>query len=206
MSGERPAIDAGFGQSDPTDSRERLDWTSKYSDPTAHAEIRFEAIYLGVLLFSAPLVMLVLWLGWPRSWLGIPESQYRIVLKFGLAWAAGTLGGVLYDLKWLYHSVARQLWHLDRRLWRVFIPHIFGGLAFGVIALIESEIIRVFDRTITSRSVTVVGTAFLIGYFSDSSIAKLTEIAETLFGTTRSREKHSDNTGPAAGGRGAERQ
>jgi hypothetical protein len=37
----------------------------------------------------------------------------------------------------------------------------------------------------------VVGVAFLTGYFSDSAVAKLTEIADTLFGTTRSKEKHN---------------
>jgi hypothetical protein len=33
---------------------------------------------------------------------------------------------------------------------------------------------------------------FLVGYFSDSAIAKLTEIAETLFGTIRAKEKHRE--------------
>jgi hypothetical protein len=32
--------------------------------------------------------------------------------------------------------------------------------------------------------------AFLVGYFSDNAVAKLTEIADTLFGTSRSKEKH----------------
>jgi hypothetical protein len=186
-----PTIE-GFGQSDPTDGRKRLDWTSKYP-ADAQKEIRREAIYLGVLLFAAPVAMLVLWLRHPQYWMGLSEQHYAVVLKFSLAWVAGTLGGVLYDLKWLYHSVARQRWHMDRRLWRIFTPHISGGLAFGIIALIESNIIRVFDRTITARSVTVVGVAFLIGYFSDSAVAKMTEVADTLFGTTRSKEKHKED-------------
>lgn len=186
-----PTIE-GFGQSDPTDGRKRLDWTSKYH-PDAQKEIRREAIYLGLLLFAAPVAMLILWLRFPQYWIRLSDQHYAVVLKFSLAWVAGTLGGVLYDLKWLYHSVARQRWHIDRRLWRIFTPHISGGLAFGMTALIESNIIRVFDRTITARSVTVVGVAFLIGYFSDSAVAKMTEVADTLFGTTRSKEKHDDD-------------
>jgi len=186
-----PTIE-GFGQSDPTDGRKRLDWTSKYP-PEAHKKIRAEAIYLFVLLIGAPIAMLILWLRFPMYWMRLSEHDYGVVLKFALAWLAGTLGGVLYDLKWLYHSVARQRWHVDRRLWRVFIPHISGGLAFGVVALIDANIIRVFDRTITARSVTVVGIAFLIGYFSDSAVAKMTEVADTLFGTTRSREKNKES-------------
>jgi hypothetical protein len=160
MGADQPGPIAGFGQSDPTDNRQRLDWASKYSDP-ARKEIRREAVYLGVLLFGAPAAMLTLWLRWPQHWTGLLDPQYAVVLKFGLAWG-------------------------------IFTPHISGGLAFGVIALIESDVIRIFDRTITDRSVTVVGIAFLIGYFSDSAIAKLTEVAETLFGTTRSREKHRE--------------
>jgi hypothetical protein len=186
-----PTIE-GFGQSDPTDGRKRLDWTSKYP-PDAQNEIRREAIYLGLLLFAAPVAMLVLWLRFPQYWMRLSDQHYAVVLKFSLAWVAGTLGGVLYDLKWLYHSVARQRWHMDRRLWRIFTPHISGGLAFGMTALIESNIIRVFDRAITARSVTVVGVAFLIGYFSDSAVAKMTEVADTLFGTTRSKEKHKED-------------
>ena len=192
MSTPTSAPVSGFGQSDPTDNRERLDWRSRYSDPTARFEIRLEAIYLGTLLIGAPMAMLVLWLRGPQYWFALPDHQYSVVLKFGLAWIAGTLGGVVYDLKWLYHVVARQLWHQDRRLWRIFTPHISGGLAFGVVSLVESDLIRIFDRTIMSRSVAVIGLSFLIGYFSDSAIAKLTEVAETLFGTSRSREKHRE--------------
>ena len=32
----------------------------------------------------------------------------------------------------------------------------------------------------------------MVGYFSDSAIAKLTEVAETLFGTIRAKEKHKE--------------
>jgi len=31
-----------------------------------------------------------------------------------------------------------------------------------------------------------------VGYFSDNAIAKLLEVAETLFGTTRAKEKHKE--------------
>lgn len=181
----------GFGQSDPTDGRQALQWQSLYPRE-ARKSFNIEATYLAILLFIAPGAMLAAWLRAPQRWCGLESDQYEIVLKFGLAWIAGTLGGVLYSLKWLYHSVARKLWHLDRRLWRLLTPHISGGLAFGVVALIDSNIVKVFDDSILDRSARVVGVAFLIGYFSDSAIAKLTEVAETLFGTTRSRERHRE--------------
>jgi hypothetical protein len=182
----------GFGQADPTDGREFLEWKSKYSDPAAHQGIRFEATYLGILLFVVPLAMLVLWLEYPKHWLRLSDQNYRPILRFGMAWLGGTLGGTLFAVKWLYHSVARQLWHLDRRLWRLFTPHISGGLAFAMVALVGSGLVRIFDsRAVTSLS-SIIGIAFLVGYFSDSAIAKLTEVAETLFGTSRAKEKHSE--------------
>ncbi|HET6145575.1 MAG TPA: hypothetical protein VFE02_18880 [Candidatus Acidoferrales bacterium] len=180
-----------FGQSDPTDGREPLDWRTKYSDPSAKRGILVETVYVGGLLLFVPIAMLVLWLEYPKNWLHLNDQKYAIVLRYGFAWLSGVLGGTLYDTKWLYHSVARQTWHMDRRIWRLFTPHISGGLAFAVVALIASGLVQVFDARAVESYQKVVGVAFLVGYFSDSAIAKLSEIAETLFGTSRSKEKHS---------------
>lgn len=102
------------------------------------------------------------------------------------------LGGTLFDIKWLYHSVARQIWHMDRRLWRFFTPHISGGLAFIVLTLISSGLLRVFDQHAIESPSLVLGMTFLVGYFSDSTVAKLAEIADTIFGTTRSTKKQDE--------------
>jgi hypothetical protein len=187
---------SSFGQADPTDGRKPFEWQSKYTDPIAIKKQVYEATYLGILLFLTPLVMVALWLELPKYWLHIPDTKYVPILKYGFAWAAGTLGGVLFDLKWLYHTVARGLWHLDRRLWRVFTPHISGGLSFCVTALVSSGALRIFDSRAMNSCALIVGIGFLAGYFSDSAIAKLTEVAETLFGTTRSKEKHRDQPNP----------
>ncbi len=186
---ELPKV-AAFGQADPTDNREPGDWRSKYTDPAAKRGIRVEAIYLGILLFLLPIAMLVLWLEYPKNWLHLSNEKYAILLRYGLAWLAGVLGGTLYDAKWLYHTVARQLWHLDRRIWRLFTPHISGGLAFVVVSLVASGLLKIFDRRAVESGAMVVSIGFLVGYFSDSAIAKLAEIAETLFGMSRSKEKH----------------
>jgi hypothetical protein len=143
----------GFGQADPTDDRDFLDWKSKYSDPAARQGIRFEAIYLASLLALVPVAMVLLWLEYPKRWLRLSDENYKPILHFGMAWLGGVLGGTLFDLKWLYHSVARQLWHLDRRLWRLFTPHISGGLAFAMVVLISSGLVRIFDsRAVNSLS------------------------------------------------------
>jgi hypothetical protein len=154
---------------------------------------------LGFFLLAAPLAMLILWLEYPKHWLRLSDQSYRHLLHFGMAWLGGTLGGTLFDVKWLYHSVARQLWHLDRRLWRLFTPHISGGLAFAMVALIGSGLVRIFDSRAVNSLSSVVGISFLVGYFSDSAIAKLTEVAETLFGTSRGKEKHRDRVATPSG-------
>lgn len=180
-----------FDFTDPTDGHKPGDWRSKYDDPDAWRIIWLEALYLAILLIVIPIFMLLFWIEYPKHWLELPNQKYDPILKYGLAWLSGTLGGTLFDAKWLYRSVARQLWHIDRRLWRLFIPHISGGLAFAVVALISSGMISVFDREVAESKSLIVGVSFLVGYFSDSAIAKLTEIAETIFGVSRTREKHT---------------
>lgn len=191
---QQPGNIPPFGQADPTDGRQRYDWKTRYNDPNARKEIRYEAIYLGVLLFGFPILMALFWLRYPEHVLHLDDQGYTALLKYVFAWASGSLGGVLFDVKWLYHSVARGLWHQDRRLWRIFTPHISGGLAFFFLALVASGGLRIFDRAATNSLALVIGLGFLVGYFSDSAVAKLTEVAETLFGTTRAKEKHQTSS------------
>ena len=169
-----------------------LDWQSKYTDPAARWGIQGEAYYLAILFFGAPLLALVLWLEYPKFWLGMTDEKYRMLFLYSLAWVGGTFGGTMFDIKWLYHSVAKQTWHLDRRLWRIFTPHISGGLAFVVVALISSGLLQVFDRRATESKSLVFGLAFLVGYFSDNSIAKLAEVASTIFGPVHTNETKGD--------------
>lgn len=163
----------------------------------ARRGIRLEAIYLAVLLFASPVAILLLWLEYPKHALHLSDEKYRPVLTYGLAWVSGMFGGTLFSIKWLYHAVAKQLWHLDRRLWRLFTPHISGGLAFAVIALISSGVLRVFDRSAINSPSLVVGMGFLVGYFSDSTAAKLAEVADTLFGANRPSDKKTESSIPA---------
>src|SRR5260370_37024393 len=101
-----------FAPYDLTDGREPLDWESKYP-PEALKGIRVEAGYLLVLLFLVPSLMLLGWLGYPKNWLRLTDDKYEPILRYSIAWLAGVLGGTLFDIKWLYHSVAHKAWHLD---------------------------------------------------------------------------------------------
>src|SRR5579859_5697092 len=97
---EQPSGNASaFGQADPTDGRQRYDWKSKYNDAAARTEIAWEAVYLGILLFALPVVMVIFWLGYPACFLHLSYDRYRPLLKYVFAWTSGSLGGVLFDLK-----------------------------------------------------------------------------------------------------------
>ena len=195
------ASDRDFAPANPTDGRQPLDWKSKYTDLAARRGIRCEARYLAVLFFGAPLLILVLWLEYPKDWLCLTDEKYRILFRYGLAWLGGLFGGTVFGIKWLYHVVAKQRWHLDRRLWRVFTPHISAGLACVFVALISSGLLKVFDSGATESTPLVFGLAFLVGYFSDNAIAKLAEVAVTLFGTAHiGKKKGGSSSEPDASG------
>jgi hypothetical protein len=173
---------------DLTDGREPLDWESKYTDKKARRNIRLESIYVAILLLGVPILILLFWLEFPKIYFQIDEERYKTLCNFVYAWLGGTFGGVLFVVKWLYHSVAKRIWHLDRRLWRLFTPHISGGLAFAVVLLISSGILQIFDRVTLMTPSVCLSIGFMVGYFSDSAMAKLSEVAETLFGARQKSE------------------
>jgi hypothetical protein len=181
MSDKLPSTN--FAPADPTDGRDFYEWQSRYPND-AKIQIRYEAAYVILILFAVPLLLFLIWKGAFKEFLSLDEQQYHTFARYCYAWLGGTLGGTLYDLKWLYHSVARGIWHVERRLWRLFTPHISGGHAFAVVVLMSSGLFKIFDVSELSRAPVVLAVGFLVGYFSDSAIGKLTEIANTLFGSS----------------------
>lgn len=168
-----------FAPSDPTDGRSAGVWRTRY-EKEALAHIWKEAIYVGSLLIVIPILIISI----HQDFLGLLNIPATIK-KYSYAWIGGSLGGTLFCTKWLYHTVARNVWNQDRFLWRIFTPHISGALAFSFILLISSGIINLFSPDAMNKNNAVFGLSFLIGYFSDPAIAKLTEIANTLFGATQ---------------------
>ena len=125
----------------------------------------------------------MVWLGWHASWLELSEARAATFARCAYAWLGGTIGGVLFAMKWLYHSVAKTTWHVDRSPWRYLTPHISGGLAFATVTILNSLFATTQAAAVSGERALSMG--ILVGLFSDSALAKLSEVAETLLGATR---------------------
>lgn len=169
--------------SDLTDGRKPGNWATRYSDDEARKSIDFEKRYLLILIFLNIVIATVLGLliKYP------PYSQYCPTLrKYAFAFLGGAMGGSVFSAKWLVHSVAKNTWNRDRRLWRIFTPIVSGVLGFIVILLIGCGVISISNLDSIDLG-KCYGVAFLIGYFSDNAIGKLTEIAQVFFGSSNNK-------------------
>jgi hypothetical protein len=193
---QRKQVETGWAPRDLTDGREPFDWESRYP-VNARRWMRAEAIYLLSLLFLVPISVGISATGRPASWLNLAlsENNYTTFLAFFWAWLGGMLGGTLFSLKWLYHSRAKGLWNMDRIFWRLFTPHLSAGLSFAFVALVSSGLLNLFNNEILNKPLLSFSLSFLTGYFSDTAIAKLTEVAETVFGPTRAAPSGSSSGG-----------
>jgi hypothetical protein len=174
--------ETGFAPKDLTDGRPPGDWKSHY-EAAAWRWIALESVYLIVLLVVVAVAIALVWLGRPACWLGLSAPRRVTFARYAYAWLGGTLGGVLFGMKWLYHSVGKRMWHIDRAPWRYLIPHISGGLAFATVAILNSIIAP--DQGTAMSGARALAIGFLVGFFSDNAVAKLTEVAETLLGPSR---------------------
>jgi hypothetical protein len=178
----------GFA-TDLTDHRNRGEWETRY--PTeVHEEIVVEAVYL----VSVAILFLATgaWAFLVRHELlhdRVGEEPFKWLTVPAMAMSGGGLGGTLFGLKWLYHSVAKGSWSLDRRLWRFFTPWISAVLALAFMALVASDVLQLFNSRIMQRLSAVFGVSFLVGYFSDTTIGKLNEVVNVLFGRSGREER-----------------
>lgn len=180
----KASLDPGFAPEDFTDGRKIGEWRSRY-EPEAQSSIRWEAAYLAIALALIVTTMFLIWIGVPQTRLGLSDQQSRSFERYAIATLSGVSGGILFAMKWLYHSVAKQIWNLDRRWWRYFAPIISGGLAFATILVVQS--FGVFDPSLVSTNSRTAAFGFLVGLFSDNAMAKLAEVAQTLFGPSHRR-------------------
>jgi hypothetical protein len=110
----------------------------------------------------------------------LPTHRELLVwLTIGLS---GVCGGTVFALKWLYHSVAKDLWHRDRILWRLLVPILSGTLAAFLAFMIASGIVPFFNKNAFSSFYLAAGFGFFVGLFSDNALAALNRLAIRTFG------------------------
>lgn len=176
---------------DYTDHRRRGEWKTIYP-AEARKWIWIEAAYLtllflgslgGVLYISHQLCDVLPSTGTTaRSDVNYQSCPSLLISLAALS--AGMLGGCSFGIKWMYHSVAKQLWHEDRRLWRLLTPPLSGVVSLFMVLLVSSELLQIFDKGFVRRPIAVLAFSFVVGYFSDKALAKMAELADTLFGRT----------------------
>lgn len=190
-----------FAPDDLTDGRKAGEWETRYVDE-ARKRIRTEAIYLAVHLLAVPIACALLAYMAPAANAAMSAGGDAVpcAQQLAFAWVGGILGGTLFSIKWLYHSVAKNTWNIDRRLWRLFTPHVSGALAFVFVVLSASGLLVIFDKEAFQSFWVCFGLGFLVGYFSDSAMAKLSELAQTLFGSSNRPLQPKDAEGNRAEG------
>ncbi|MCL4456425.1 MAG: hypothetical protein M1147_06180 [Nitrospirae bacterium] len=166
------------GTGDPTDGRNEYEWETKYPKP-AKIEIRLESIYLFVIFLLSNFTIFAIWIGWGYSWLSLTPEQATTFQRFAFYAAAGMLGGVTFGIKYFYRVVARGYWHQDRRIWRLMSPFLSMTIAFVVGLMLDASMIT---STPPSSGSAILAIGFLSGYFADSAVAKMYEVAEVVFG------------------------
>jgi hypothetical protein len=119
------------------------------------------------------------------------DRSSLMFLGFVGAILAGTLGGCCFGLKCMYHFVAKLMWHEDRRLWRLLSPPLSGVLSLFMVFLVASGLLQIFDGNFVEHPIRVMAFSFLVGYFSDKALAKMADVADTLFGGMKKEEKEN---------------
>lgn len=172
----------------PDDGHDLWEWKSKYADTEeekwsdtysskAWKHIKWEFSYLCV-LFVVDLVLLGLWY---FGYLSLFCTSFSCILvdleifrRLSCCVLMGFMGGIIYDTKILYKAVAHGSWHMDRVIWRIATPWVSVAITIVVICLMKNEVLHKSGYTAA-----VIG--FFAGYYSESAITKLYDIAKIIF-------------------------
>lgn len=107
----------------------------------------------------------------------------REILLWVIVALTGACGGAVSSLKWLYHSVARQVWHRDRIIWRIVVPILAGTLAPFTGMMISSGLLPFLNNTTLNNAIVCAGYGFFVGLFADNLMGGLQRFAHQVFGT-----------------------
>lgn len=173
-----------------TDERPKGSWESRYP-PKARVSIRVDACYVAMVLLLTLVAVLLIWKGSAFQLLAgdCATCSKKTFNRYAYFYLGGQLGGTLFGLKYLYNVVARGWWNIDRRLWRLFTPFLSGGLALAVAALTDSGLLGLTTKAGSGSTYFSLG--FIAGYFADSALRKMKEIADTVFGSPEGHSGHS---------------
>lgn len=170
------------------DHRKVGNWESRWSSD-ARTHIIIDAVYVGVIFVLTLVALFLTWRGTTYELL-VGECAKCSPEKFdqyAFFFIGGVFGGTMFGIKYLYKVVARGYWNIDRRLWRIFSPFLAGGSALAIGALLDSGLLGLTATTSSGSFYFSLG--FISGYFADSALAKMQEIADTVFGSSARSEK-----------------
>lgn len=180
----------GFAPIALNDGREKGDYKSRYECPQ-WTQIGIEAAYLlGVFAASSYFLLMVGRNILPNGTLAtlLGSNSWSNGRAFILAFFGGSLGGTLFAMKWLYHSVARGLWNHDRILWRLFAPLLSAGAATTFVILSVSGVVPFFGPALAGSATGATGIGLLVGFFSDRAFSMFENMIQGLFGPPKSHE------------------
>lgn len=166
-----------------SDHRKEGHWESRWC-AAARKEIRVDAIYVGAVFVITILALFLTWRGTTFYVLayGCEVCSSVKFNQYAFFFLGGLLGGTMFGVKYLYKVVARGYWNIDRRLWRVFSPFLSGGAALAIGGLLDSGMLGLSIKSASMSFYFSLG--FISGYFADSALAKMQEIADTVFGSS----------------------
>lgn len=172
---------------DTTDGRKFYEYQSKYPCHI-RVQIFIEALYLATILIIS--FYHLIWIFGENLTFWCTTLKYidlnpnlQRIIAFN---TAGFIGGAMFGLKYLYHVTARGLWHEDRRIWRIFSPLLAASLSTMIGILIDGGIVHVSDSHSTTNTpyTSYISIGFITGYFADTALAKLQEVATIVFGSS----------------------
>jgi hypothetical protein len=162
-----------FAPNTPTDGRGEGNWKSRYEEKSAQRAIVLEATIVWVFLLTALMLIVGVALQTQANFVPLPEQATTRLTPYLLSFLGGFLGGTLFSMKWLYHTVAKGIWNRDRRLWRVFTPLLSAGAALTIILLCASGVLPFFGPDLVRGHAGALGLSIVFGYFSDRAISAL---------------------------------
>ena len=176
-----------WNPNDPTDGKTHWEFKSRYPFWT-RVQIFSEAIYLTLLLLVGLCFLFWIYHGAiALPCLPIHFSELNDQLKRMITFPiAGLIGGAMFGLKYLYRVSARGWWHEDRRIWRLLSPCLSATLATMVGIVIDGGMLGMsYSHSNAGNPYsTLLGIAFITGYFADSALAKLQDVANVVFASS----------------------